>query len=166
MFPYFSTYLCLVKTTVGPGSTAGPGRGEALKGQNQQAQDNPSVECNRVISTSPAHIALARKPMRYRQGAVGSSPPAYMTPCILQENLCSTFWQQESPAARSLDLLMSRPAKSPERSCPIPIKQRQNELRKRNFFVSLPLRCRLLILVDSCAEWGWPDTLGTIQGVT
>ena len=37
-------------------------------------------------------------------------------------------------------------------------------MRKRNFFVSLPLRCRLLILVDSCAEWGWPDTLETIQG--
>ena len=48
---------------------------------------------------------------------------------------------------------------------PHPIKQRRDELRKRNFFVSLPLRCRLLILVDSCAEWGWPDTLGTIQGV-
>ena len=41
-------------------------------------------------------------------------------PCILQENLCSTFWQQESPAARSLGLLMSRPAKSPGRSCPTP----------------------------------------------
>jgi len=37
-------------------------------------------------------------------------------------------------------------------------------MRKRNFFVSLPLRCRLLILVDSCAEWGWPYTLETIQG--
>ena len=49
---------------------------------------------------------------------------------------------------------------------PHPIKQRQDELRKRNFSVSLPLRCRLLILVDSCAEWGWPDTLGTIQGIT
>ena len=47
---------------------------------------------------------------------------------------------------------------------PHPIKQRQNELRKNHFFVSLPLQCRLLILVDSCAEWGWPDTLGTIQG--
>ena len=22
------------------------------------------------------------------------------------------------------------------------------------------------MLVDSCAEWGWPDTLQTIQGVT
>ena len=42
------------------------------------------------------------------------------TPCILQENLCSAFWQQESPAVRSLDLLMSRPAKSPGRSCPTP----------------------------------------------
>ena len=41
-------------------------------------------------------------------------------PCILQENLCSAFWQQESLAARSLDLLMSRPAKSPGRSCPTP----------------------------------------------
>ena len=48
---------------------------------------------------------------------------------------------------------------------PHPIKQRRDELRKINFFVSLPLRCRLLISVDSCAEWGWPDTLGTIQGV-
>jgi hypothetical protein len=47
---------------------------------------------------------------------------------------------------------------------PHPIKQRQDELRKRNFFVSLPLWCRLLILVDSCAEWGWPYTLGIIQG--
>ena len=45
-----------------------------------------------------------------------------------------------------------------------PIKQRRDELRKRNFFVSLPLWCRPLILEDSCAEWGWPDTLGTIQG--
>ena len=42
------------------------------------------------------------------------------TRCILQENLCGTFWQQESPAARSLGLLMSRPAKSPGRSCPTP----------------------------------------------
>ena len=41
-----------------------------------------------------------------------------LSPCILQENLCSTFWLQESPAARSLGLLMSRPAKSPGRSCP------------------------------------------------
>ena len=47
---------------------------------------------------------------------------------------------------------------------PHPIKQRRDELRKKHFFVSLPLQCRLLILVDSCAEWGWPDTLGTIQG--
>ena len=47
---------------------------------------------------------------------------------------------------------------------PDPIKQRRDELRKNHFFVSLPLQCRLLILVDSCAEWGWPDTLGTIQG--
>ena len=47
---------------------------------------------------------------------------------------------------------------------PLLLKQRRNELRKRTFFVSLPLRCRLLILVDSYAEWGWPDTLGTIQG--
>ena len=42
------------------------------------------------------------------------------TPCILQEKLCSTFWQQESLAARSLGLLMSRTAKSPGRSCPTP----------------------------------------------
>ena len=42
------------------------------------------------------------------------------TPCILTENLCGTFWQQESPAARSLGLLMSRPAKSPGRSCHTP----------------------------------------------
>ena len=47
---------------------------------------------------------------------------------------------------------------------PHPIKQRRDELRERNFFVSLPLWWRLLILVDSCAEWGWPDTLGIIQG--
>ena len=47
---------------------------------------------------------------------------------------------------------------------PHPIKQRRDELRKRYFFVSLPLCWRLLILVDSCAEWGWPDTLQTIQG--
>ena len=43
-----------------------------------------------------------------------------LTPCILPENLCGTFWQQESPAARSLGLLMSRPAKYPGRSCPTP----------------------------------------------
>ena len=49
---------------------------------------------------------------------------------------------------------------------PHPIKQRRDELRKIYFFVSLPLRCRLLISVDSCAKWGWPDTLGTIQGAT
>ena len=48
---------------------------------------------------------------------------------------------------------------------PHPIKQRRDELRKWNFFFSLPLRWRLLISVDSCAEWGWPDTLRTIQGV-
>ena len=47
---------------------------------------------------------------------------------------------------------------------PHPNKQRQDEMKKRNFFFSLPLRCRLLILVDSCAEWGWPYTLETIQG--
>ena len=41
-------------------------------------------------------------------------------PCILPENLCGTFWQQEFPAARSLGLLMSRPAKSSGRSCPTP----------------------------------------------
>ena len=49
-----------------------------------------------------------------------STRPCYTSPCILQENLCSTFWQQESPAARSLGLLMSRPSKSPGRSCPTP----------------------------------------------
>ena len=38
---------------------------------------------------------------------------------------------------------------------PNPIKQRPDELRKKHFFVSLALWCRLLILVDSCAEWGW-----------
>ena len=59
---------------------------------------------------------------------------------------------------------MSKPSKSPRRGPTHPIKQRQDELRKRHFFVSLPLQCRLLILEDSCAEWGWPDTLGTIQG--
>ena len=48
---------------------------------------------------------------------------------------------------------------------PHPIKQRRDEQRKNYFFVSLPFQCRLLILVDSCAEWGWPDTLGTVQGV-
>jgi hypothetical protein len=35
---------------------------------------------------------------------------------------------------------------------------------ERKNSLSLPLWWRLLILVDSCAEWGWPDTLGTIQG--
>ena len=40
------------------------------------------------------------------------------SPCILPEKLCSTFWQRESSAARSLGLHMSRPAKSPGRSCP------------------------------------------------
>jgi hypothetical protein len=44
-----------------------------------------------------------------------------ISPCILQENLCSTFWQHESPAARSLGLFMSRPEKSPGRSYPTPI---------------------------------------------
>ena len=48
---------------------------------------------------------------------------------------------------------------------PHPIKQRRDELRKNYFFVSLPLQCRLLISVGSCADWGWPDILGTIQGV-
>ena len=47
---------------------------------------------------------------------------------------------------------------------PNPIKQRRDDLRKNHFFVYLPFQCRLLILVDSCAEWGWPDTLGSIQG--
>ena len=36
---------------------------------------------------------------------------------------------------------------------PHPLKQRQDELRKGNFFVCMPLRWRLLIYVDSCAEW-------------
>ena len=40
---------------------------------------------------------------------------------------------------------------------PHPLKQRRDELRKRNFFVSLPLWRRLLISADSSAEWGWPD---------
>ena len=43
-------------------------------------------------------------------------------------------------------------------------KYRQDELIKENFSVYLPLRWMLLISVDSCAEWGWPDTLGTIPG--
>ena len=47
---------------------------------------------------------------------------------------------------------------------PHPIKQRRDELRKKIFFGSLPLWWRLLISVNSCAEWGWPDILGTIQG--
>ena len=47
---------------------------------------------------------------------------------------------------------------------PHPIKQGRDELRKKKFFVSLPLWWRLLISVDSCAEWGWPYILGTIQG--
>ena len=49
------------------------------------------------------------------------SCPVGYAPCILQENPCSAFWQQESSAARSLDLVMSRPAKSPGRSCPTPL---------------------------------------------
>ena len=63
------------------------------------------------------------------------------------------------------------PGSAHEQTCKIsreelshPIKLRRDELRQRNFFVSLPLWCRLHILVDSCAEWGWPDTHGTIQG--
>ena len=47
---------------------------------------------------------------------------------------------------------------------PHPFKQRRDELRKRHFFVSLPLWWGLLISVDSCAEWGCPDILWTIQG--
>ena len=43
-----------------------------------------------------------------------------MAPCILQETFCSTIWQHESPATRSLGLHMSRPTKSPGRSCPTP----------------------------------------------
>ena len=36
---------------------------------------------------------------------------------------------------------------------------------KERFFVSLPFLWGFLISVDSYAECGWPDTLGTIQGV-
>ena len=88
--------------------------------------------------------------------------------------LCSTLYTSR----KSLQHLLAtgvpsceEPWSAHEQTCkisgeelPHPIKQRRDELRKNKFFVSLPLQCRLLILVDSCAEWGWPDTLGTIQG--
>ena len=45
-----------------------------------------------------------------------------------------------------------------------PLKQRQDEQVKENLFVSLPYWWRLLISEDSWAEYGWQDTLGTIQG--
>ena len=57
---------------------------------------------------------------------------------MLQENLWSAFWQQE---------IFSE-------ELPRPIKQRRDELRKKNFFVSLHLQYGLLILVDSYAEGG------------
>ena len=56
------------------------------------------------------------------------------------------------------------PGSAHEQTCKISREELPHPIKQRNFFVSLPLRCRLLILVDSCAEWGWPDTLGTIQG--
>ena len=41
-------------------------------------------------------------------------------PVYFQKISASTFWQQESQAARSLGLLMSRSEKLPGRSCPTP----------------------------------------------
>ena len=62
-----------------------------------------------------------------------------ISPCILQENLCSTFWQHQSPAERSLGLFMSRPAKSPGRSCPIPSNRDEMNWEKKHFlYLSAP----------------------------
>ena len=47
---------------------------------------------------------------------------------------------------------------------PHPLKQRHDELWKKNFFFSLPLPWRVLISTDSCTKWCWPNTLRTIQG--
>ena len=58
---------------------------------------------------------------RYTGLLIASAEGFGLAPCILPENLCSTFWQQESPAARSLGLHMSRPANSPGRSYPTPL---------------------------------------------
>ena len=57
------------------------------------------------------------------------------------------------------------PRRTPFCKWPHPIKQRRDELRKIYFFVSQPLWWRLLILVDSCSEWGWPDTLPSLQPI-
>ena len=91
------------------------------------------------------------------------------------DTLLGTLYTSRKPQQHLLATGVSsceEPGSAHEQTCkisreelPNPIKQRQDELRKKNFFVSLPLWWRLLISVDSCAEWGWPDTLGTIQGV-
>ena len=92
----------------------------------------------------------------------------------VQKYLPATLYTSRKPPRHLLATGVpscEEPGSAHEQTCkisreelPHPIKQRRDELRKNNFFVSLPLRCRLLISVDSCAEWGWPDTLGTIQG--
>ena len=80
-------------------------------------------------------------------------------PCPLQENMCGTCWQHESPAAMSLicscaDLQnLQGGAASPPQT-------------ERKFLcISAPL-VKLLISVEFGAEWGWPDILGTIQGAS
>ena len=88
-------------------------------------------------------------------------------------NSSSVYFKKISAALATGVPSCEKPGSAHEQTCqisreelPHPIKQRRDELRKRYFFVSLPLWWSLLILVDSCAEWGCPDTLGFIQGAS
>ena len=108
----------------------------------------------------------------YRVGGDCRTAPA--TPGLLIIRRPGTLYTSRKPLQHLLATGVpscEEPGSAHEQTCkisreklPHPLKQRRDELRKRNFFVSLPLWCRLLILLDSCAEWGWPDTLGTSQG--
>ena len=114
---------------------------------------------------------LPREYIEYSRG----TPQELHSSCYLLQGFPFTLYTSRKPLQRLLATGVpscEEPGSAHEQTCkiskeelPHPIKQRRDDLRKRNFFVFLSLQCRLLILEDSCAEWGWPDTLGTIQGV-
>ena len=88
------------------------------------------------------------------------SGPNHTHPVYFQKTSAAPFGNR-SPQLRGAWVCTWADLQNLQGGAPHPIKQRRDELRKRNVFVSLPLWWRLLILVDSCAELGWPDTLGT-----
>ena len=111
------------------------------------------------IPTLPKNGITVTKHYSLNVIGLSSSPTLYISRKALQHLLATGVSSCEEPgSAHEQNDKISR------EELPHPIKQRRDEQWKTNFFVSLPLWWSLLILVDSCAEWGWPNTLRIIQG--